>query len=87
MLVDEALQIGLRNKLWRGAPDKFSSELEFPHVGSVPGFELQGNRRGSLKAVTHPLCVRLLGQRLLIDWLITLARLSLRSFPPKWYTK
>ncbi len=62
MLVDEALQIGLRNQLRRWAPDKFSSELEFPHVGSVPGFELQGNRRGSLKAVTHPLCVRLLGR-------------------------
>jgi len=44
MLVDEALQIGLRNQLWRGAPDKFSSELKFAHAGSVPGFELQGNR-------------------------------------------
>jgi hypothetical protein len=35
----------LRDQLSRWAPDKFSSELKFPHAGSVPGFEFQGNRR------------------------------------------
>jgi hypothetical protein len=49
MLVDKALQIGLRNQLWRGVPDKFSPELKFAHAGSVPGFELQGNRSAHWK--------------------------------------
>jgi hypothetical protein len=35
----------LRNQLLRWVPDKLSSKLKFPHAGSVPGFELQGNRR------------------------------------------
>jgi hypothetical protein len=38
MLVDEALQIGLREELRRWVPDKFSAKLEFAHASIFLSF-------------------------------------------------
>ena len=38
MLVDEALQIGLREELRRWVPDKFSAKLEFAHASIFLAF-------------------------------------------------